>query len=195
MSKITWNLQCTLKFNYIIVGHVNDRSRKIEARYAFPALHLEIQMRKNCRVCSILLGPGIGLSIARRREGKGARITGERFSLALGNTCQSVSRILTRRVILCPLSPVTLPIAGYSLGTREYPARRRHRRHRVRTRRHIGNSVSTIIPRTIRKTCRTPRLGVTGHRRTDCAQHPESAIRRDIRIPREKKKQRGRESP
>lgn len=34
------------------------------------------------------------------RAGGGARITRERFSLALGNTCQSVSRILTRRVIL-----------------------------------------------------------------------------------------------
>lgn len=150
----------TLEFNYVIVGRVNDRSRKIEAGCAFRDVcilerpgQLDVrdtwryEMRKNCsRAATYLVG--IGLSIAGQGRANCVR---ERFSLALGNTCQSVSRILTLHVILYPL--VSGNSSNRAVSARYSRPRRppRHRRSVARARRHIGNSVSTIIPRMIRK--------------------------------------------
>jgi len=108
-----WNLYYTFEFNYVIVGHVNDRSRKIEAGCAFRDVYsrttgrvgamLEIrdtwryEMRKNC---SILSGAGIGLSI-------------------VGQGCANCARaIFSRSREYLPISVANSHTACYPLSAR-----------------------------------------------------------------------------
>jgi len=149
-----------------------NRSRKIEAHYAFPARcihaacifersdsstrcprYLEIQMRKNCsRAASYLVG--IGLSIAGQGRENYARAI---FSRSREYLPISVANSHTMRYPL-PARRQLLQ-SRYSVDTRTRapgsPRPRLPSSSVARARCHIGNSVSTIIPRTIRKIRRT----------------------------------------
>lgn len=118
-------------------------------------------------------------------RGAGARKLRESDFLSLSGIPANQCREFSHGVLSSIYSPATLPIAVFDVGTcSRAPASSRLPSQSVaRARRHIGNSVSTIIPRTIRKT-RAARCDRSLESR--CTRHPGYAIRGDIRISKEK---------
>jgi len=175
VPKITWNLYYAFEFNYVIVGHVNDRSWKI-ACYTVPARLFPCSVysetagqfdtisvilgdtHKCTKIAAILLGRDWSVD-----GGAGACKLRESDFLSLSGIPANQCREFSHGVLSSIYSQ--LRQLFQSLGIRYRYLRSRFELiplacqlplpNRVpRVRRHIRNSVSTIIPCTIRKTCR-----------------------------------------